>query len=49
MAYDKRHPYLTKEFWEKNQFWETPLHGNKEQYRKMHKRIMDSFNKTSKE
>lgn len=49
MASDKRHPYLTKEFWENNKFWETPMHGKKEQYIKMHKRIIDSFNKTSKE
>lgn len=43
MASKKKHPYLTKEFWEKNTFWRNELHGNHEIYEETYKNIIDSF------
>lgn len=42
MSY-QRHPYLTREFWEKNRFWENEQHGKHEVYEEIWKSIMDSF------
>jgi hypothetical protein len=40
----KRHPYLTKEFWNNNTFWRNEMHSNHEQYEERYKAIIDSFN-----
>jgi hypothetical protein len=41
----KRHPYLTKEFWdnEKNHYWKNDFHNNQEYYEDTLKRIQESF------
>lgn len=43
MASEKRHPYLTREFWEKNKFWENENHGKHEVYEEIYKSIMAGF------
>jgi len=43
MACDKRHPYLTREFWENNKFWKNEYHGKHEIYEEIHRDIMKSF------
>jgi hypothetical protein len=43
MASEKRHPYLRKEFWEKNTFWRNESHGKHEVYEEMYQNIMKTF------
>lgn len=43
MASERRHPYLTKEFWEKNTFWRNEQHGKHEVYEEIWKSILNSF------
>jgi len=43
MASEKRHPYLTKDFWEKNTFWRNESHGKHEVYEEMYQSILKSF------
>lgn len=43
MTSRRRHPYLTKEFWDKNTYWRNELHKNHELYEETYKNIMDSF------
>ena len=40
----RRHPYLTKKFWEKNRFWENDLHRNHKEYEERINNIIKSFN-----
>lgn len=39
----RKHPYLTKEFWEKNTFWKNDLHKNHEEYEERVNNIINSF------
>ena len=43
MASDKRHPYLTEEFWKHNKFWKNDYHGKHELYEEIWESIMKSF------
>lgn len=48
MASTKRQPYMTKEFWQKNKFWENDLHGRHDLYEEFYNQIMEEFNKVDK-
>ena len=43
MASEKRHPYLTREFWKKNKFWKNEYHGKHEVYEEIHKSINEAM------
>lgn len=43
MASDKKHPYLTKEFWENNRFWDNEYHAKHDVYEEIHKSILNTF------
>lgn len=43
MPKPRKHPYLTKEFWEENKFWKNEMHSKHEYYEETIKSIIDSF------